>query len=365
MLHQMRGEWFDTVSNCVTFSISAKKSKPEEVIKFRHTLVRLMSLCHGSALEEIAGNSVQVETIDTYGIDKATLSHLQECHDVHDFNKVEVMLHLVQSLIVASHDEGLLKVPPPILSRVFQTISRGFVNLLNAKKITDTRFPFPYAQLIAMLLSMHTVLTPCVITACVKSKVLAALISFVPTFGLCSLNFIASELENPFGTDDNDLPLHHFQEEMNSCLLMLLHTNTDMISGASARCITDFTELLKTVHITESGSNEATKRLSQFKEEGNAIGETDPPPNQPLLAPPPAAAPAIPQINVEERIAALQPRLKQNLEDFRNVLHGWTNLVEGQVCQLNQTMNALKVVNERKRLEGTGESTWEEAIPVQ
>ena len=28
-------------------------------------------------------------------------------------------------------DDGVLKIPPPILSRVYQTISRGFVNLLN------------------------------------------------------------------------------------------------------------------------------------------------------------------------------------------------------------------------------------------
>merc|ERR1740130_1395472 len=64
LLHMMRGEWFDTVSNCVTFSISAKKVKPREVVLFRHTLVRLMSRCHGSALEEIAENSIELEAID-------------------------------------------------------------------------------------------------------------------------------------------------------------------------------------------------------------------------------------------------------------------------------------------------------------
>ena len=31
------------------------------------------------------------------------------------------------------------------------------------------------------------------------------------------LNFIGVELENPFGQDDNDLPLDHFQDEMNNC----------------------------------------------------------------------------------------------------------------------------------------------------
>lgn len=46
-----------------------------------------------------------------------------------------------------------------------------------------------------------------------------------------ALNFISIELENPFGLDANDLPLSEFQKEMNDCLLMLLHPNTDLVSG--------------------------------------------------------------------------------------------------------------------------------------
>eukprot|EP00435_Cladocopium_sp_Y103_P030392 s820_g7.t1 len=130
LLHQMRGEWFDTVSNCVTFSISARPGKPEEVMAFRHTLVRLMSLCHGSALEEISGDVAELRVIDVMGLDAPTLHHLWECSEVHQFNRVEVCLHLLQTLITKALDDGVLKIPPPILSRVYQTISRGFVNLL-------------------------------------------------------------------------------------------------------------------------------------------------------------------------------------------------------------------------------------------
>merc|ERR1719162_518985 len=54
LLHQMWGEWFDAVSCLIAFSSTARKGKPVEVSNFRHTLIRLMSLCHGSALEEIA-----------------------------------------------------------------------------------------------------------------------------------------------------------------------------------------------------------------------------------------------------------------------------------------------------------------------
>jgi len=278
LLHQMRGEWFDTVSNCVTFSIAAKSSKQTAVMKFRHAIIRIMSLCHGSALEEISGNSIELESIDTFGLDDQTLTHLQECHMVYQFNKVEVMLHLLQSLITTALHDGVLQIPPPIASRVYQTISRGFVNLLNAKKIQDTKFPFPYVQLIAFLMVVLEILTPVMMTTIVQSKVLAVVFTFMPIFGLFCLNMVAQELENPFGTDDNDLPLQHFQTEMNNCLMMLLHPNTDLITTVKDCCVMDFHVLREQVCLTleemedkEDGegaqskiSRQATRRLSHF-----------------------------------------------------------------------------------------------------
>jgi len=358
LLHQMRGEWFDTVSNCVTFSIAAKHTKPKEVTEFRHTLVRLMSLCHGSSLEEIAGDAIKLDSIDVFGLDDGTLSHLRECHDVHGFNKVEVMLHLIQSLITRALDDGVMKVPPPIASRVYQTISRGFVNLLNAKKITDTRFPFPYAQLISFLLFLHCVLTPMIISGVIKSKVLCAVFIFIPIFGMVSLNFIASELENPFGTDDNDLPLAHFQEEMNSCLMMLLHTNTDMIATTSSRCITDFYDLLKTMKVT-SGEEPADDpsglcRLSQFTpdfflEEGQSeglvpSGEEVPEPTSPTPAQPAAPAPAPSQPLPPPPPPPppdSQSRLVSNMEDFSTSLQKWTRLLDANTTQMAHSFDGL------------------------
>eukprot|EP00928_Gymnodinium_smaydae_P020663 TRINITY_DN17995_c0_g1_i1.p1 TRINITY_DN17995_c0_g1~~TRINITY_DN17995_c0_g1_i1.p1 ORF type:complete len:514 (+),score=103.64 TRINITY_DN17995_c0_g1_i1:123-1664(+) len=264
LLHQMRGEWFDTVSNCVTFSILAKKKKPLEVMRFRHTLVRLMSLCHGNALEEISGNAFQIETIDIHGIDVGTLKHLKQCAEVYNFNKVEVLLHLIQSLITKAFEDEVLAVPAPIVSRVFQTISRGFVNLLNTKKITDTKFPFPYAQLIAILLITNVFVTPFMLTDVLQSPIAACLLAFVQVFALASLNYISMELENPFGRDENDLPLNEFQAEMNSCLLMLLHPQTDMIATTSPHCIMDFEELKGTLEMYASESGDQKPFLKRF-----------------------------------------------------------------------------------------------------
>merc|ERR1719343_8542 len=88
----------------------------------------------------------------------------------------------------------------------------------------------------------------------VTNPATAAALTFLPLFGVYSLNFIAIELENPFGEDDNDLPLVHFQTEMNSCLLMLLHYNTDTIPTTSTMCIRDFHELKSTMVLSQGES---------------------------------------------------------------------------------------------------------------
>merc|ERR1712154_444735 len=183
----------------------------------------LMSLAHGNALEEISDNQFKLKTIDPGGLDLQTIKLLTESCELYNFNKVEVNLHLIQTLITRANADGILSVPPPVVSRVYQTISRGFVNLLISKKITDTKFPYPYVQLLILLMTSFSFLTPVYLTTIITNKVMAMVTSFLPTFTVAAFSYISCELENPFGRDDNDLPLEHFQAEMDNCLLMLLH----------------------------------------------------------------------------------------------------------------------------------------------
>ena len=79
------------------------------------------------------------------------------------------------------------------------------MNLLNATKITNTKFPFPYVQLIICLLHVHVLLTPFIMAAAVKHYVMTPILAFMPVFALFSVNFIAAELEMPFGEDSFSL----------------------------------------------------------------------------------------------------------------------------------------------------------------
>ena len=48
--------------------------------------------------------------------------------------------------------EGGLSAPPPIATRIWQSLGNGMNGYNNACMIDDTPFPFPYAQIIALLL---------------------------------------------------------------------------------------------------------------------------------------------------------------------------------------------------------------------
>jgi len=58
---------------------------------------------------------------------------------------------------------------------------------------------------------------------------------FIQVFILWSLNFIAVEIENPFGTDPNDLDGEYMQEEMNRNLIMLLQPSSIRIPQLTTR----------------------------------------------------------------------------------------------------------------------------------
>jgi len=334
LMHQMRGEWFDSASCLVTFTSLAVETKPAQVRAFRHTIVRLMSLCHGSALEEIADSDFKVNMLDMNGVAPDTLLHLKTCKEKYGFNRVELILHIVQTFITKALDDGVLKIPPPILTRVFQTLSRGYVSLLNAKKITDTRFPFPYAQLISGLLVVHMLLVPVMLGVLLKNQIWAPIFTTMAIFGLFSLNFVACQLENPFGRDDNDLPMARFQSEMNSSLLMLLHSRADHVAGVGPRCIREFKRLEKSMSRRRVSPSPATSRLSEFERYDWGSVESVPLSKRVTSVVEGGSDQVVGDIMVQE--------LAATMSEFTRVLDTWTQVVEGQVGDLQDSLSSLK-----------------------
>lgn len=223
--HKMRAEWFDACSAIVAF---CKHSEVDfnVIWRFQNTLVRLFSMLHAAALAEVEDcntenwmdiRAFKFELIDVGGINKESLLEVQRSDA-----KVELIYQWIQQLVVEQLRTGILVIPPPILSRVFQEIANGMVAFHEAVKISSIPFPFPYAQNCDFLLMVHWLIVPIVTAQWVTTPWWGGIIAGMQVLTLWSLNSIALELENPFGSDANDMDMEQMQQEMNQFLKLLL-----------------------------------------------------------------------------------------------------------------------------------------------
>merc|ERR1719409_2526240 len=119
---------------------STKPELQDQVLQYTHLLARLMSLLMCCGLQQVSPNRDRpFAIIDLEGIEPESMEFLNSAPD-----KVEIILQWIQRSMVLHVQTGVLPVAPPILSRAFQEVSRGIVNLQNARKIAD--FPLTAAM---------------------------------------------------------------------------------------------------------------------------------------------------------------------------------------------------------------------------
>lgn len=121
---------------------------------------------------------------------------------------------------------GVLDTPPPIVSRVYQEVSNGKLGFTQAHKVAMVPFPFPFAQMVSLLLVVLYALLPFYIELFTRNAY------FTPFLCLCipicyqGLNQVAIELEEPFGTDWNDVDIEVRHEEFLWMLVDVLRQST-------------------------------------------------------------------------------------------------------------------------------------------
>lgn len=76
------------------------------------------------------------------------------------------------------------------------------------------------------MILLYMVALPFVMTTWTQEPLGAFAFTLASAMCFWSLEFIAAELENPFGNDVNDLPVFGFQEDVNQGLLLLVHPMT-------------------------------------------------------------------------------------------------------------------------------------------
>lgn len=197
----------------------------EDVEVFQNLAIRLMSLLYVSGLQTVAAfHDDHFAMIDTSGMEVSQMQFLAKVHDKR--HRCEILLQWLQKSIMENLEKKVISAPPPILGRVFQELGGGHDSLVLARKMTELPFPFPYAQMISVLLMLHWLLCPCVSIFLTKSVLWSCVLTFVQVIALWGINYIAAEIESPFGRDANDLDLEEMAIDMNDSLFLLLERNT-------------------------------------------------------------------------------------------------------------------------------------------
>lgn len=118
-----------------------------------------------------------------------------------------VMYWIVSDFAKISKD---IDIAPPIQSRVYQELSNGMLGFNQVQKIADVPFPFPYAQLMLLLLAFYSIFIPIYIVVFTRSSIVSPILTFLLFEGVWGINASATELENPFGPDVNDITVVDF-----------------------------------------------------------------------------------------------------------------------------------------------------------
>eukprot|EP00931_Biecheleriopsis_adriatica_P111215 TRINITY_DN8557_c0_g1_i1.p1 TRINITY_DN8557_c0_g1~~TRINITY_DN8557_c0_g1_i1.p1 ORF type:complete len:585 (+),score=96.55 TRINITY_DN8557_c0_g1_i1:184-1755(+) len=229
LVRQVRGEWFNAISALIAFSshhVSEEAAKVKQD-DFKQTLVRLASALYCSALRQVCDlDESTLQVLDLRAFNSKILLQLEEAED-----RCQLIILWLQRLIIKAEKEGVLAVPSPILSRSFQELSRGTVNLSNLRKLKEVPFPFPYQQMLIIMLLGHNVMTTMLSVALVRSLFWSTAVTFMVVGSFWAVIYIAVEIDQPFGDDPNDLPLVEMQKEFNNDLVALLaHSEEDLPS---------------------------------------------------------------------------------------------------------------------------------------
>jgi len=134
-------------------------------------------------------------------------------------------------------------------------LSDGSLGFRQARKIEDVPFPFPYAQMVELLLIIFCVSFPLIAAAKMGREAdgwtgswMPPLLTFLTNLAYFGLHKMARELEDPFVHPPNDLPSLMMQTAFNSRLL----TSWDALRSAKDETLT--AEMVESLDASPFGS---------------------------------------------------------------------------------------------------------------
>jgi predicted membrane chloride channel (bestrophin family) len=144
-------------------------------------------------------------------------------------DRVFIMAYHIEKILAEL--SPLLLVESPIQSRIYQQLSEGMLGYNQCRKLADIPFPFPYAQLLTLVLVSFVGFIPFYVALFTENVVLSPLIAFFLTIGYWGLNETAKELENPFGQDINDIELVDFHSTFVNICMELFANHEEVLAS--------------------------------------------------------------------------------------------------------------------------------------
>lgn len=115
--------------------------------------------------------------------------------------RVCMVLGWLFRLLVRRRRRGGLSHDAPIVSRIYQVLSDGNLHFMNALKVSDTPFPFAYAQLNGVICLLNFAFFPLVVADKTADAYLGAALSFSFTCLFFAMHDVARDLEEPFTSE--------------------------------------------------------------------------------------------------------------------------------------------------------------------
>lgn len=156
---------------------------------------------------ELLGASIDALQDEDFNQDKA-LSYLETADTKKGFTaSIAQISHQLQDMIVQQKDylENPLIVQKEL--RLHEYVSNFMSDINELAKISATPYPFPTTQMTRILLFVWMFTLPFALVNNAEDPYSTPVLMFFITYGFFGLEFVAIELDDPFGTDPNDLEM--------------------------------------------------------------------------------------------------------------------------------------------------------------
>jgi len=184
----------------------------------------LNDMDHYQSSHQAAAEKEKVSSLDLYVLSAPTADEVQLLDMCTD--KVNCLMLWILQGTIQEIRANTLDTPPPIVTRFFQELSNGMLGFNQAHKVAMVPFPFPFAQMVSLLLVMLCLSLPLYIDIFTKNPVITPALSFLLPICYLGLNSVAIELEEPFGTDWNDVDIEVRHEDFLWVLVDVLRQAT-------------------------------------------------------------------------------------------------------------------------------------------